>query len=70
MNKIRDIFQNGGEVSPKIILTADETLMSQYRWGMFLGFSTCMPKGIIPDWMFFSIWTPSVKRKKSQSFKC
>ncbi|ADI73884.1 Radical SAM domain protein [Methanohalobium evestigatum Z-7303] len=65
MSKIRGLFHKG-DISPKIILTADETLMSQYRWGMFVGFSTCIPKGLIPDWMFFSIWSPSVKSKNGR----
>ncbi|NOR78371.1 MAG: hypothetical protein GQ523_08130 [Methanophagales archaeon] len=51
MNKIRLLAQKPDE-SPRIVLTADETMMSKYRWGIFVGFSTCMPKGIIPDWFF------------------
>lgn len=53
--------------SPKIVLTADETMMSKYRWGIFVGFSTCMPRGIIPDWSFFSIWSPPVPRKEGRA---
>ncbi len=48
--------------SPTIILTADETMMSRYRGGMFLGFATCAPKGVIPDWIFFAAFAPPVKR--------
>lgn len=44
----------------KIVLTADRTLMSEYRGGIFLGFSACIPKGLIPDWFYFSILCPSV----------
>jgi len=47
---------------PKIVLTADETMMSRYRGGMFVGFATCMPKGILPDWFFFHVWAPPVPR--------
>ncbi|RZN37233.1 MAG: radical SAM proteinB12-binding domain-containing radical SAM protein [Methanophagales archaeon ANME-1-THS] len=53
--------------NPKIVLTADETMMSQYRWGIFVGFSTCMPQGIIPDWFFFSIFSPPVPRKNGRA---
>lgn len=53
--------------SPKIVLTADETMMSKYRWGIFVGFSTCMPQGIIPDWFYFSVWSPPVRRKKGRA---
>src|SRR5512137_2900120 len=48
--------------SPKIVLTADETMMSQYRGGIGTGFMTCMPSGIIPDWLFFPIFAPPVRR--------
>jgi hypothetical protein len=53
--------------SPKIILTADETMMSRYEWGIFAGFSSCMPQGIIPDWFFFSVWSPQVPRKSNRA---
>ncbi len=44
----------------KIVLTADRTLMSEYRGGIFLGFSACVPKGLIPDWLYFTMFCPSV----------
>ncbi len=53
--------------SPTIILTADETMMSTYRGGMFLGFSTCAPQGILPDWLFFYAFAPPVKREKGRA---
>ena len=53
--------------SPKIVLTADETMMSRYRWGIFVGFSTCMPQGITPDWFYFSIWSPPVPRRNGRA---
>lgn len=53
--------------SPKIVLTADETMMSRYRWGIFVGFSTCMPQNIIPDWFYFNVWSPPVKRKNGRA---
>jgi hypothetical protein len=42
-----------GSAAPSIILTADDTMMSRYRGGIFLGFATCAPQGILPDWLFF-----------------
>ena len=39
----------------KIVLTADRTLMSEYSGGIFLGFSACVPKGLIPDKLYFSL---------------
>ncbi|MEA1904317.1 MAG: radical SAM protein [Candidatus Hadarchaeota archaeon] len=53
--------------SPKIILTTDETMMSRYRGGMFIGFSTCMPQGILPDWLYFRVFAPPVPRKDGRA---
>jgi len=44
-----------------IVLTADRTLMSEYSGGIFLGFSACVPRGLIPDWLYFSLLCPSVE---------
>lgn len=53
--------------SPTIVLTADETMMSRYRWGIFVGFSTCMPQGLVPDWFYFSIFAPPVRRRAGRA---
>ena len=53
----------------KIVLTADRTLMSEYRGGIFLGFSACVPKGLIPDWLYFSMFCPSVPVNSDGSVK-
>lgn len=50
-----------------IILTADETMMSRYRGGMFLGFSTCSPRGIMPDWVYFAAFAPPVQRENGRA---
>lgn len=66
-------MQNSGAVasptksSPKIVLTADETMMSRYRWGIFVGFSTCMPQGILPDWFYFTVFSPPVPRRNGRA---
>jgi len=39
--------------SPKIVLTADETMMSRYRGGS-LWVHNLHAQGILPDWFFFS----------------
>lgn len=49
-----------GDSGYKVVLTADRTLMSDYRGGIFFGFSACVPKGLIPDWLYFSMFCPSV----------
>jgi len=52
-----------------IILTADRTLMSEYGGGIFLGFSACVPSGLIPDWLYFSLLCPSVEVNEDGSVK-
>ncbi len=44
----------------KIVLTADRTLMSEYGGGIFMGFSACVPKGLVPDYVYFHFFCPSV----------
>jgi len=44
----------------KIVLTANRTLMSHYNGLIFLGFSACIPKGLIPDKLYFSVMCPSI----------
>ena len=44
-----------------VILTADRTLMREYGGGIFLGFSACVPQGLIPDRLYFSLLCPSVE---------
>jgi radical SAM superfamily enzyme YgiQ (UPF0313 family) len=52
-----------------VVLTADRTLMSEYRGGIFLGFSACAPKGLIPDRLYFSMICPSVPVNEDGSVK-
>ncbi|MEM2454656.1 MAG: radical SAM protein [Candidatus Bathyarchaeia archaeon] len=44
-----------------IVLTADRTLMSEYGGAIFLGFSACVPRGLIPDNIYFRIFCPPVE---------
>ncbi len=53
----------------KIVLTADRTLMSEYHGGLFLGFSACVPRGLIPDRLYFSLLCPSVDVDRDGSVK-
>ncbi len=55
------------EHAPTVVITADETMMSRYRGGMFLGFATCSPRGILPDWLFFQAFAPPVPRKNGRA---
>jgi hypothetical protein len=36
----------------EILLTADRTLMSDYHHNEFLGFGTCAPPNVIPNWLY------------------
>jgi radical SAM superfamily enzyme YgiQ (UPF0313 family) len=53
----------------KVVLTSDRTLMSEYAGGIFLGFSACIPRGLIPDSFYFSIFCPSVPINEDGSAK-
>jgi radical SAM superfamily enzyme YgiQ (UPF0313 family) len=53
----------------RIVLTADRTLMSEYHGGLFLGFSACVPKGLISDRLYFSLLCPSVDVNRDGSVK-
>ena len=44
-----------------IVLTADSTLMSDYRRNEFLGFGTCAPSNFVPDFMFRRLFFPPIK---------
>lgn len=54
----------------KVVLTADRTLMSDYSGGIFLGFSACVPRGLIPDQFYFSLFCPSVGVNGDGSVEC
>lgn len=52
-----------------IVLTSDRTLMSEYRGGIFLGFSACVPKGLIPDWLYWTMFCPTVPVNENGSVR-
>ena len=47
--------------SAKVLLTADRTLMSNYRNDEFLGFGTTAPPNVVPDWFFQLLFFPPIK---------
>lgn len=53
----------------KVVLTADRTLLSHYNGLVFLGFGACVPRGLIPDRVYFSMLCPSVEVNKDGSTK-
>ena len=48
----------------KIVLTADRTLMSDYHHNEFLGFGTCAPPNVIPDWLYSFLFFPPIKTRR------
>ncbi|MEM3439777.1 MAG: radical SAM protein [Candidatus Bathyarchaeia archaeon] len=46
-----------------IVLTADRTLMSNYRCKEFLGFATSVPPNVVPDWFFERLFFPYVRER-------
>ncbi|MEM3464280.1 MAG: radical SAM protein [Candidatus Bathyarchaeia archaeon] len=46
-----------------VILTADHTLMSTYHNNEFLGFGTCAPPNVIPDWLYKWLFFPPIKTR-------
>lgn len=47
----------------RVILTADRTLMSDYHRNIFLGFGTCAPPNVIPNWLYSWLFFPPIKTK-------
>jgi radical SAM superfamily enzyme YgiQ (UPF0313 family) len=47
----------------KVLLTADRTLMSDYHHNEFVGFGTCAPPNVIPDWLYSLLFFPPIKTR-------
>ncbi len=43
----------------KIVMTCDRTMASSYHGLMFLGFSACLPQGVLPDWLYYPLFCPN-----------
>ncbi len=52
--------------SDRIVLTADSSLMSDYRHNEFLGFGTCAPPNVIPGMLFRWLFFPPIKTEKGK----
>ena len=48
-------------MSNRVMLTADYSLMSDYRHNEFLGFGTCAPPNVIPDSLYRWLFFPPIK---------
>lgn len=54
----------------RIVLTADRSLMSNYRGNYIFGFITCGPIETIPEFVFNRLLAPSVKVKRGGEVEC
>lgn len=45
----------------EVLLTADQTLMSNYHNNEFLGFGTCAPPNFVPEWLYRYLFFPPLK---------
>jgi radical SAM superfamily enzyme YgiQ (UPF0313 family) len=48
----------------EVLLTADNTLMSDYHHNEFLGFGTCAPPNFIPEGLYSFLFFPPVETRK------
>ncbi|MEM4246120.1 MAG: radical SAM protein [Candidatus Bathyarchaeia archaeon] len=48
----------------RVLLTADRTLMSDYRGKEFLGFGTSAPPYVLPPWLYQRLFFPPVRRRR------
>ncbi|MBD3357290.1 MAG: radical SAM protein [Chitinivibrionales bacterium] len=48
----------------KIVMTCDRTMASSYHGLMFLGFSACLPQGILPDCLYYPLFCPNARADK------
>jgi radical SAM superfamily enzyme YgiQ (UPF0313 family) len=49
-----------------VVLTADSTLMSDYRQNEFLGFGTCAPSNFVPDLIYRRMFFPPIKTEEGK----
>ena len=52
----------------EIVLTADNTLMSDYHHSEFLGFGACAPSNVIPDILYEELFFPAIRTIKGKPF--
>jgi len=49
----------------RIVLTADRSLMTNYRGNFLYGFIACGPYELVPEFVFDKLFCPSVETVKS-----
>jgi len=45
----------------RIVLTADRSLMTNYRGNFLYGFIACGPYEVLPEWVFDKVFCPAVE---------
>ena len=45
----------------RIVLTADRSLMTNYRGNFLYGFIACGPYEVLPEWVFDKVFCPPVE---------
>ena len=53
----------------EVVLTADETLMSNHHGKEFLGFGTTSPPNWLPEWLFRYLFFPKIKKVNGQPWQ-
>jgi len=48
----------------RVVLTADRSLMTNYRGNFLYGFIACGPYEVLPEWVFDKVFCPSVETDK------
>jgi len=56
-------FVRASTRSYRIVLTADRTLMSNYRGNEFIGFGSTTPPNVVPEWLFRILFFPPIKTR-------
>ena len=50
----------------RIVLTADRSLMTNYRGNFLYGFIACGPYELVPEFVFDKLFCPSVETDKGE----
>jgi radical SAM superfamily enzyme YgiQ (UPF0313 family) len=57
-------FKNKMNAGKRIVLTADRSLMTNYRGNFLYGFIACGPYELVPEFIFHKLFCPSVETDK------
>ena len=53
--------EDGLLAGKRVVLTADRSLMTNYRGNFLYGFIACGPYEVLPEWVFDKVFCPSVE---------